>query len=79
MSKVNTIEQDNIFVRYLIIIFGITILSIGINGFLRPAHLLSGGIAGMSTAINYLTSVNVGFIAFILNIPIFILAYIFFL
>lgn len=77
MSKVNTMEQDNIYVRYIIIIIGITIMSIGVNGFLRQAHLLSGGVAGVSTAINYLSNVNVGLITFLINIPIFILGFIF--
>lgn len=77
MSKVNTMEQDNIYVRYSIIIVGITIMSIGVNGFLRQAHLLSGGVAGVSTAINYLSNINVGFITFFINIPIFILGFIF--
>lgn len=77
MSKVNTMEQDNIYIRYIIIIVGITIMSIGVNGFLRQAHLLSGGVAGVSTAINYLSNINVGFITFLINIPIFILGFIF--
>lgn len=77
MSKVNTMEQDNIYVRYSIIIVGIAIMSIGVNGFLRQAHLLSGGVAGISTAINYLSNINVGFITFFINIPIFILGFIF--
>lgn len=77
MSKVNTMEHDNIYVRYSIIIVGITIMSIGVNGFLRQAHLLSGGVAGVSTAINYLSNINVGFITFFINVPIFILGFIF--
>ena len=77
MSKVNTMEQDNIYVRYTIIIVGITIMSIGVNGFLRQAHLLSGGVAGISTGINYLTTINVGLITLLINIPIFILGFIY--
>ena len=77
MSKINTMEQDNIYVRYSIIIVGITIMSIGVNGFLRQAHLLSGGVAGVSTAINYLSNINVGLITFLINVPIFILGFIF--
>lgn len=52
-------------------------MSVGINGFLRPAHLLSGGIAGLGTAINFLTGINVGIITLFLNIPIFILGFIY--
>lgn len=77
MSKVNTMEQDNIYVRYTIIIVGITIMSIGVNGFLRQAHLLSGGVAGIATGINYFTNINVGLITLLINIPIFILGFIY--
>ena len=73
MSKVNTAVEDNIFLRYLVIIAGMIIACIGINGFIRPAHLLSGGVPGISTAINYLTGINIG----IINIPIFILGFIY--
>ena len=59
MSKVNTAVEDNIFLRYLVIIAGMIIACIGINGFIRPAHLLSGGVPGISTAINYLTGMNI--------------------
>ncbi len=51
--------------------------SIGINGFLRPAHLLSGGATGITTSINYLTNINVGLLTFLINIPIFILGFIY--
>ena len=39
MSKVNTMEQDNIYVRYSIIIVGITIMSIGVNEFLIGKYI----------------------------------------
>lgn len=77
MSKVNTALEDNIFLRYSVIILGMMISCIGINGFLRPAHLLSGGVPGASIAINYLTGINVGLLTFMLNVPIFILGFIF--
>lgn len=41
MSKVNNVVEENIFVRYIVILSGMIISSIGINGFIRPAHLLS--------------------------------------
>ncbi len=77
MNKVNTILEDNIFIRYVVIITGMIIACIGINGFLRPGHLLSGGVPGISVAINYLTDINIGLSTFILNIPIFILGFIY--
>lgn len=77
MSKVNTALEDNIFLRYFVIIIGMTISCIGINGFIRPAHLLSGGVPGASIAINYLTDINIGFLTFLINIPIFIVGFIY--
>lgn len=77
MSKVNTALDDNIFLRYIVIITGMLIACIGINGFLRPSHLLSGGVTGVSAAINYLTQMNIGVLTFLLNIPIFILGFIY--
>lgn len=77
MSQVNNTLEENIVLRYLVIILGITISSIGINGFLRPAHLLGGGVAGLSVALNFITNINIGILSFLINIPIFILGFIF--
>lgn len=77
MSKVNTALEDNIILRYFVIIMGMTINCIGVNGFLRPAHLLSGGVAGASAAVNYLTDINMGVLTFVINIPIFIIGFIY--
>lgn len=70
-------KKDNIFMRYLIILIGMFISSIGINGFIRPAHLLGGGVTGLATMINYITDINVGFLTFLINIPIFVLGFIY--
>lgn len=77
MAKVNTILEDNIFLRYTVIIIGMFISSLGTNVFLRPAHLLSGGVPGLAVAINYLTGLNVGLLTFLINIPIFIIGFIY--
>ncbi|KKY02974.1 MULTISPECIES: YitT family protein [Paraclostridium] len=77
MSQVNNTLEENIALRYLVIIIGITISSIGINGFLKPAHLLGGGVAGLSVALNFVTHMNIGVLSFLINIPIFILGFIF--
>ena len=75
MSKVNNVVEENIFVRYIVILSGMIISSIGINGFIRPAHLLSGGVTGLATMLNYITNINVGLLTFLINIPIFILGF----
>ncbi len=77
MSEVKNTLEKNIVLRYLFIVVGITISSIGINGFLKPAHLLGGGVAGLSVALNYLTNINIGVLSFLINVPIFILGFIY--
>ena len=67
MSKVNTVLEDNLFVRYTVIIIGMLIACIGINGFLRPAHLLSGGVTGIAAIINYITNINIGLLTFLIK------------
>jgi len=77
MAKVNTILEDNIFLRYFVITTGMFISAIGTNVFLKPAHLLSGGVTGLAVAVNYLTGLNVGLLQFLINIPIFIIGFIY--
>ncbi len=77
MSQVKDVFNDRPIIRYAMMIVGLLISSIAINGFIRPAHLLSGGATGVSVAINYLTGINVGLLTFLINIPIFILGFIY--
>lgn len=77
MKKIKNSMKYNVFLRYLVVISGMLISCIGINGFLRPAHLLSGGVPGASTTINFITGINIGLLTFLINIPIFILGFIY--
>lgn len=77
MSKVNTVLEDNLFLRYTVIVIGMLVACVGINGFLRQAHLLSGGVTGIAAIINYTTDINIGLLTFLINIPIFVLGFIF--
>ena len=77
MSQVRDRFSEHPSLRLGTMILGLNISAVGVNGFLRQAHLLSGGVTGFATAINYLTGLNVGIGTFILNIPIFILGFIY--
>ena len=77
MSKVNTVLEDNLFLRYTVIVIGMLVACVGINGFLRQAHLLSGGVTCIAAIINYTTDINIGLLTFLINIPIFVLGFIF--
>ncbi|MDR1773762.1 MAG: YitT family protein [Clostridioides sp.] len=77
MSEVRDVLSENKLIRLFTMLSGMLITALGINGFLRPAHLLSGGVTGIATSINFLTHINVGLLTFLLNIPIFILGFIY--
>ena len=66
--------QDVLFNLFKITL-GTIIIAIGIEAFLLPNQLSTGGFSGISTIIYYMTDVPVGTIMLLLNIPLFILAY----
>ncbi len=74
MTKDKFSLEDNKFLQYTVMIIGIIICAIGINGFLTPAKMLSGGIAGICVILNNLFGINQGISSFLMNIPIFLLA-----
>ena len=59
--------------KQLLIIIGIILSAIGINGFLTPANLLSSGLGGIVVILNKLFGINQGIAILIMNIPIFII------
>ncbi len=54
------------------IIVGATVFGVGVQGFIVPHQLLSGGISGLSLIIYYITQgiLSLGAINFLLNIPV---------
>ena len=54
------------------IIIGATVFGVGVQGFIVPHQLLSGGISGLSLIIYYITqgALSLGVINFLLNIPV---------
>ncbi len=65
--------QEVIF-NIICIIIGTFIMAIGIELFLVPNQLSTGGFTGLSTVLYYETGISVGTIMLVLNIPVFILA-----
>lgn len=58
--------------KYIMIILGSAILSLGLCLFLVPLKIAPGGVSGLSTVLHYVTGVPVGALILIINIPIFI-------
>lgn len=75
MSEKKSLLDTNIYIKNITVLFGMMIASIGINAFLSPSGLLSGGTSGVSIILNRVVGLNIGLATFLLNIPVFILAF----
>ncbi|MBS4535889.1 YitT family protein [Clostridium sp. D2Q-14] len=56
----------------IVILLGTFIMAVGINAFIIPHNLLSGGVSGIAIILQYLTNISTGIFVLLLNIPIFI-------
>ena len=61
--------------RILLITAGAALMSVGLEIFLVPNHVIDGGIVGISIILSYLTGWKLGIFIFILNIPFFFIGY----
>lgn len=64
---------NNLINKMIFLILGNIISAIGINGFLTPNKLLTGGVGGIGIIVQYLTSIPSGIIVFFVNLPMFII------
>lgn len=70
-------EFKTLLIDYLFFILGSVIYSVGINVFAVPNEIAESGVAGIAIVINHLTDFPVGAANFLINIPLFVLAWIF--
>jgi len=70
MQKIYKIIKD-----YLIITAGAVIFAIGISLFIEPFRIAPGGISGIAIIINHISSLSVGMLIIIFNIPLFMLGF----
>ena len=62
---------------YAVITLGVVLCALGINLFLAPHSIVSGGISGIAILVNKLTGFPIGTFMLILNVPLFILGILF--
>lgn len=74
-SKRKIVRARNTLLNWIQISIGTAIMAIGIELFLVPNQLSTGGFSGLSTIIYYITGISVGTVMLILNVPIFIVAF----
>lgn len=58
-------------------LLGSLLLSLGVNGFLVPYHLLDGGVIGLGLIIHYFYGWPTGLSIIILSLPLYVLAWFF--
>ena len=63
------------FYSLLVIFAGSLLLAVALNMFLLPHEILSGGVTGMAMIFGLLTPINAGIWLVVLNIPIFVFAW----
>lgn len=78
MLKGKKINVRDIILDVLICTLGAFIYSVGINCFISPNELSSGGATGLAILANYLWNVPIGGAMFAINIPLFVISFIVF-
>jgi uncharacterized membrane-anchored protein YitT (DUF2179 family) len=74
-SKISNIQENKkikIIIDYIILTIGSYIISFGINIFLLPNKLTTGGASGIATIFYYLSSIPLGITIIIINLPLFL-------
>jgi uncharacterized membrane-anchored protein YitT (DUF2179 family) len=74
MKKFYSAEFKDLFQKIVLIILGSLIIAIGVNLFIIPSKLLSGGISGIGLMLQYIFNIPMGVTILVLNIPLLILS-----
>jgi len=69
----NTFFSKSELKNYLFIITGTIVLALGVVGFFLPNNLITGGTAGLSLLLHYVTGYTVGTLLIAVNIPLLII------
>ncbi|SFL12061.1 Uncharacterized membrane-anchored protein YitT, contains DUF161 and DUF2179 domains [Paenibacillus sp. 1_12] len=61
--------------RFIFLLIGAGLVSVGLEIFLVPNNIIDGGVVGISIILSHLTSIPLGVFLFVLNLPFFFLGY----
>lgn len=73
--KISRNKVKGFFVDTFIFVIGDCLYSVAVNCFLSKNNILNGGFTGIATILNYLFDLPIGTVIFIMNIPLFIIAF----
>ena len=74
MKKFYSTEAKDLFQKIVLIVIGSLIIAVGLNLFIIPSKLLSGGISGIGLMLQYIFKIPMGVTILVLNIPLLILS-----
>lgn len=74
IGKKHKIDVLEIIYDFFMIIIGTFLVSFGINLFLLPLQLTTGGVSGIATILYYKLGISMGVTVIVLNIPLFIIS-----
>ncbi len=74
VGKKHKIDVLEIIYDFFMIIIGTFLVSFGINLFLLPLQLTTGGVSGIATILYYKLGISMGVTVIVLNIPLFIIS-----
>lgn len=76
MKRNNSGSETGYFIRAMIgTVIGSVLLALGTDLFLLKGQLISGGFSGIALLLNYLLGWNIPLVYFLMNIPLFLLAW----
>lgn len=73
--KISRNKVKGFFVDTFIFVIGGCLYSVAVNCFLSKNNILNGGFTGIATILNYLFDLPIGTVIFIMNIPLFLIAF----
>ena len=73
-EKLKKYKTYHLVVDLIFIVVGAFLMSIGMNLFLLPHKMTTGGASGIATVIYYLFNIPAGIVILIINIPLFIIS-----
>lgn len=75
LTRLTRQTVKNFIIDTVVFIIGGALYSVAVNCFTSRNNILNGGFTGIGTILNYLFNTPIGTAVFILNIPLFLLAY----
>jgi len=76
MSNFIEMTKSEFIKKTIMIVLGSFICALGINLFIIPSHLLSGGLSGIALIFQYILKIPAGYTILALNIPLFVISFI---